>query len=335
MLELGFSISSEEHQAAELVRQAKAAETAGFSFAMISDHFHPWTHKQGNSPFVWSVLGAIAATTDSIKVGTAVTCPTMRIHPGIIAQAASTVASMMTGRFMLGVGSGENLNEHIFGARWPAPGVRIEMLEEAVRLIQQLWRGGWQNHSGKYYTVENARIFSLPEQPPPILIAAASERSARLAGKLGHGLICTQPNRKTIKAFEDAGGSGKPRYGQIAVCWARNEEEARRTAMEIWPNAAISGQATNELPLPLHFEQLAKLVKQEDIGQSVICGPRPERHIEAIREFERAGFDHVFVHQIGYQQAEFTDFYRREIIPEFRRTDSENSSRHESAEQRA
>lgn len=327
MLELGFSISSEEHPANELVRQARAAEQAGFSFAMISDHFHPWTHKQGNSPFAWSVLGAIAATTDSIKVGTAVTCPTVRIHPGIVAQAAATVASMMPGRFMLGVGSGENLNEHIFGGRWPAPGVRIEMLEEAVRVIQQLWRGGWQNHSGKHYTVENARIFSLPEQPPPILIAASSERSARLAGRLGQGLICTKPNKKTVAAFEDAGGRGKPRYGQLTVCWARGEEEARRTAMEIWPNAAISGQATNELPLPLHFEQLAKLVKEQDIEESVICGPRAERHLEAIREFERAGFDHVFVHQIGHQQAEFTEFYRREILPELRRTDSRDSLR--------
>lgn len=335
MLELGFSISSEEHPAAELVRQAKAAEAAGFSFAMISDHFHPWTHKQGNSPFVWSVLGAIAAATDSIKVGTAVTCPTVRIHPGIVAQAAATVASMMPGRFMLGVGSGENLNEHIFGARWPAPGVRIEMLEEAVRLIQQLWRGGWQNHAGKHYTVENARIFSLPEQPPPILVAASSERSARLAGHFGQGLICTQPNHKIVETFEDAGGRGKPRYGQLTVCWAHDEEEARRTAMEIWPNAAITGQATGELPLPRYFEQLAELVKPEDIEQSVICGPRPERHFEAIREFERAGFDHVFVHQIGYQQAEFTDFYRREIIPEFKRTDSRRSSPHDSAEQRA
>jgi coenzyme F420-dependent glucose-6-phosphate dehydrogenase len=333
MLELGFSISSEEHPATELVRQAKAAEAAGFSFALISDHFHPWTHKQGNSPFVWSVLGAIAASTDSIKVGTAVTCPTVRIHPGIIAHAAATVAAMMPGRFMLGVGTGENLNEHIFGARWPAPGVRIEMLEEAIEVIQQLWRGGWQNHAGKHYMVENARIFSLPEQPPSILVAASSERSARLAGRLAQGLICTSPNRKTIEAFEDAGGRGKPRYGQLTVCWARNEEEARRTALEIWPNAAITGQATTELPLPLHFEQLARLVKKEDIEGSVVCGPRADRHIEAIREFERAGFDHVFIHQIGYPQAEFADFYRREIIPEFKRTNSQISSPH--AEQRA
>jgi G6PDH family F420-dependent oxidoreductase len=335
MLELGFSISSEEHPANELVRQAKTAEQAGFSFAMISDHFHPWTHKQGNSPFVWSVLGAIAAATDSIQVGTAVTCPTVRIHPGIVAQAAATVASMMPGRFMLGVGSGENLNEHIFGARWPAPGVRIEILEEAVQMIQQLWRGDWQNHSGKHYTVENARIFSLPEQPPPILIAASSARSAQLAGRLGQGLVCTQPNRDMVKAFEDAGGRGKPRYGQLTVCWARSEDDARKTAMEIWPNAAITGQATTELPLPRHFEQLASLVKEDDIAESVICGPSPERHIKAIREFEEAGFDHVFVHQIGYQQAEFAEFYRREIIPEFRRTDSQGAPKQEGARQTA
>lgn len=332
MLELGFSISSEEHPANELVRQAKSAENAGFSFAMISDHFHPWTHQQGNSPFVWSVLGAIAAVTDRIRIGTAVTCPTVRIHPGIIAQAAATTASMMPGRFMLGLGSGENLNEHIFGARWPAPGVRIEMLEEAVVVIKRLWRGGWHNHAGKHYTLENACIFSLPEQPPPILIAAASERAARMAGRVGQGLVCTQPNPKTVAAFEDAGGRGKPRYGQLTVCWARSEDDAIKTAIEIWPNAAITGQATTELPLPLHFEQLAEMVTRESIAQSVICGPDARRHIEALREFERAGFDHVFVHQIGHQQAEFIDFYRSEVMPELGRADSRDSSIHASVE---
>lgn len=323
MIALGYSLSSEEHPANELVRQAKMAEQAGFAFAMISDHFHPWTHRQGHSPFVWSVLGAIAHATDRIPIGTAVTCPTVRIHPGIVAQSAATVASMMPGRFLLGLGTGEKLNEHIFGAAWPSATVRREMLAESVDVIRKLWRGGWQSHSGRHYTVQNARIFSLPPQAPPILIAAACERSAQMAGRIADGIICTKPNRSTIKAFEQAGGHGKPRYGQLTVCWARDERQARRQALEQWPNAAIPGQAGFELPLPRHFEELAKPLKDDDIGQAVVCGPDPNKHVAAIREFGDAGFDHVFVHQVGQDQQGFVDFYRSEILPALRevRTD--------------
>lgn len=318
MLALGYSISSEEHPANQLVKQAKMAEDAGFSFAMISDHFHPWTHRQGNSPFVWSVLGAIAKVTERIPIGTAVTCPTVRIHPGIIAQASATVAAMMPGRFMLGLGSGENLNEHIFGNRWPAPGRRIEMLAEAVEVIQKLWHGGWQNHRGRYYTVENARIFSLPDQSPPILIASACERSAKLAGSLAQGIISTKPNRSTVETFNRAGGNNKPRFGQLTVCWARDEMQARHQALEIWPNAAISGQSSFELPLPRHFEELAKTATEDQIAGSIVCGPDPKKHLAAIREYSEAGFDHVFVHQVGPDQRSFVDFYRSEILPELR-----------------
>jgi coenzyme F420-dependent glucose-6-phosphate dehydrogenase len=317
MLTIGYSLSSEEHPANQLMKQAKMAEDAGFSFVMISDHFHPWTHRQGNSPFVWTVLGGIAQATDRIPVGTAVTCPSVRIHPGIIAQAAATVASMMPGRFMLGLGSGENLNEHIFGSRWPSARTRIGMLAEAVEVIQKLWRGGWQNHHGRHYIVENARIFSLPEQLPPIFIASACKRSAQLAGRLD-GIISTKPNPSTIEAFEQAGGVKKPRFGQLTVCWARDEAQARHRALEIWPNAAISGHANFELPLPRHYEELAQSVTEDQIAQSVICGPDPKKHLDAIREYAEAGFDHVFVHQVGPEQTGFIDFYRSEILPELR-----------------
>jgi coenzyme F420-dependent glucose-6-phosphate dehydrogenase len=335
MLALGYSISSEEHPANELVKQAKMAEDAGFSFAMISDHFHPWTHKQGNSPFVWSVLGAIAHATERIPIGTAVTCPTVRIHPGIIAQAAATVASMMPGRFMLGVGSGENLNEHIFGSRWPSSGTRIEMLAEAIEVIRKLWRGGWQNHHGRYYTVENARIFSLPKQLPPIFVASACKRSAQLAGRMAQGIISTKPNPSTVEVFEQAGGKSKPRFGQIAVCWARDEAQARRQALEIWPNAAIGGQASFELPLPRHFEELAKGVTEDDVASGIVCGPDPQKHLAAIREFAQAGFDHVFVHQVGPDQKGFVDFYRSEILPELRAMQSDGRDMHERAQTEA
>jgi coenzyme F420-dependent glucose-6-phosphate dehydrogenase len=318
MIALGYSMSSEEHPADELVKQAKAAEQAGFAFAMISDHFHPWTHRQGNSPFVWSVLGAIAHATERIPIGTAVTCPTVRIHPGIIAQAAATVASMMPGRFMLGLGSGEKLNEHIFGSRWPSSGRRIEMLAEAIEVIKKLWRGGWQNHRGRHYVIENARIFSLPDELPPIYVASACKRSAQLAGRVAHGIISTKPNPSTVEEFEHAGGKGKPRFGQLTVCWARDEGQARRQALEIWPNAAISGQSSFELPLPRHYEELAQTVTEDQIASSVICGPDPKKHLDAIHEYAEAGFDHVFVHQVGADQKGFADFYASEILPELR-----------------
>ena len=319
MVTLGYALSSEEHPPNELVHYAASAEEAGFGFAMISGHFHPWTRRQGHSPFVWSVLGGISAATQNIPVGTAVTCPTMRIHPAIVAQAAATAAAMMPGRFMLGVGTGENLNEHILGAKWQPPKIRLEMLEEAIGVLRLLWQGGSASHYGKYYTVENAQIFTLPQQLPAILVAATGTGAARLAGHLGDGLIATAPEKKLIKAFEEAGGIGKPRYGQITVCWAPTEEEGMRCAREIWPNAMLNGEAKSELPLPRHFEQLTEDATEKDIvdlGQ-VICGADPDQHLDAIRKFEDAGFDHVYIHQVGPDQQDFIRFYREEIMPEF------------------
>src|ERR1041385_8041765 len=214
MVELGYALSSEEHPPRELVRHAVAAEQAGFSFALISDHFHPWIDAQGQSPFVWSVIGAIAQATDRLTIGTGVTCPTMRIPPAIIAQAAATAATMMPGRFFLGVGTGENLNEHITGARWPSLQVRQEMLEDAIEVMRTLWDGGLRSYRGRYFTVENARIYTLPEEPIPVMVAAAGEDSAELAGRIGDGLISTAPKHETIETFEKSGGSG-PRYGQL------------------------------------------------------------------------------------------------------------------------
>jgi coenzyme F420-dependent glucose-6-phosphate dehydrogenase len=319
MAALGFSLSSEEHPPKELVRQARCAEQAGFPFAMISDHFHPWTNRQGHSPFVWGVLGAIAQTTERIQIGTAVTCPSVRIHPAVIAQAAATAAAMLPDRFMLGLGSGENLNEHITGAKWQPPKVRLEMFEEAIEVIRAMWSGEWQSYYGKYFTVENARVFDRPEKLPPMLIAASKKGSASLAGRVGHGLISTKPDRSLVDAFELAGGQGKARYGQIAVCWSRDEKEAMHRAREIWPNALVSGEATSELPLPRHFEQLTKDAKDEDIEQSgyVVCGPDPRKHLEAIRKYTEVGFDHVFIHQIGPVHDEFFRFYQDEILPAF------------------
>ncbi|HEU5098884.1 MAG TPA: TIGR03557 family F420-dependent LLM class oxidoreductase, partial [Roseiflexaceae bacterium] len=211
-VKLGYAMSSEEHTPNDLVRHARLAEEAGFTFALISDHFHPWVDAQGHSPFVWSVIGAIAHTTERLELGTGVTCPTIRIHPAIIAHASATVAAMMPGRFFLGVGTGENLNEHILGDRWPPHDIRLEMLEEAVEVIRLLWQGGSQSHHGKHYTVENARLYTLPDQLPRIVVAAAGPRAAEAAGRFGDGLCSTAPEAKVVKEYTDAGGKG-PCYG--------------------------------------------------------------------------------------------------------------------------
>src|SRR5918912_1895878 len=318
MAEIGYALSSEEHPPSDLVRFAQCAEEVGFRFALISDHFHPWLDQQGHSPFAWSVMGAIAQATTRLRLGTGVTCPTVRYHPAIVAQAAATCGALMPGRFFLGVGSGENLNEHILGEGWPSAPVRLEMLEEAIEIIRLLWQGGEQSFDGTYFTLDHARLYSLPTEPPPLLIAASGSQAAELAGRLGDGLITTSPDKDVVQAFAASGGKGKACYGQVSVCWAEDEASARRTAYEWWPTAAVAGELSQELPLPRHFEQAVKTVREEDVAQAVVCGPDPERHRQAIRQFLDAGIDRVYVHQVGSDQAGFFRFYAREILPAFR-----------------
>jgi G6PDH family F420-dependent oxidoreductase len=314
MVELGYALSSEEHRPRDLVRHAAAAEEAGFTFALISDHFHPWTDTQGQSPFVWSVIGAIAEATETLRVGTGVTCPTMRIHPAIVAQAAATSALLMPDRFFLGVGTGENLNEHVLGLRWPNPEERLEMLTEAIEVMRQLWTGELVTHRGRHYTVSQARLYSVPDEPPSVAIAAAADQAAELAGRIGDAFITTSPDADLIGTFEHAGGEGKPRYGQLTVCWAETEQEAIATAHEWWPNAALKGDLAQELPLPRHFEQAAETLTREQVAEVIVCGPDPEKHRKAIAKYEDAGFDHVYVHQVGPDQDGFLRFYEQEIL---------------------
>jgi G6PDH family F420-dependent oxidoreductase len=315
MTTLGYKLSSEEFGPRELVRFARMAEDSGFAFALVSDHFHPWTDAQGHSPFVWSVIGGLAEATSRLRVGTGVTCPTIRTHPAIIAQAAATSAVMLEGRFFLGLGTGENLNEHIVGARWPAVDLRQAMLEEAVAVIRQLWREGYQDHHGRFFTVENARLYTRPDSPPPIVLAAGGPRSAELAGRLADGLVATAPSRELVEAFRTAGGTGKPRYAELTVCWAREEAAARRMAHRHWPNAALPSPLSTELALPAHFESAAELVTEDAVAESVVCGPDPDRHLEGIQQYVDAGFDHVCVHQVGPDQEGFMRFYAHEILP--------------------
>jgi coenzyme F420-dependent glucose-6-phosphate dehydrogenase len=312
--EIGYALSSEEHRPADLVRYAKLAEERGFPYALVSDHFHPWTDRQGQSPFVWAVAGAIAQATDRLRLGTGVTCPTIRTHPAVIAHASATAAALMPGRFFLGLGTGENLNEHVLGDRWPEGEVRLEMLTEAIEVIRLLWEGGYQSHHGRYYTVERARLYTLPEEPPPIMVAADKPNAAKLAATAGDGLIGTAPDEDLLAEFDGAGGSGKPRFGQVTVCWAEDDESARKTAHEWWPNAAMPGELAQELALPRHFEQVAELVTEDDVAEKVVCSSDPGVHRAAIEEYADAGYDHVYVHQVGPDQEGFLDFFSREIL---------------------
>jgi len=318
-MEIGYSLSSEETTPNDLVRYANRAEETGFSFALISDHFHPWISRQGQSPFVWSVIGAIAHATQRLKLGTGVTCPIIRIHPAIIAQAAATAAMMMPGRFFLGVGTGENLNEHIIGAHWPPIQVRQEMLTEAVEVMRLLWKDGNRSHRGRFFTVENAQIFSLPETPPPVMVAAAGTDSAETAGGIGDGLISTVPEKEVVEKFRAGGGKEKPCYGQMTVCWAKTEKEARQTAAEWWPTTAVPGKLMTELATPAEFESVAQLITEEAVAEKIVCGPDAAKHIEKIKKYGEAGFDHVYIHQVGPDQEGFFQFYEREVLPKLKR----------------
>jgi G6PDH family F420-dependent oxidoreductase len=315
MVEIGYALSSEEHAPLDLVRHAQLAEEAGFSFALISDHYHPWIDRQGHSPFVWDVIGAISQRTESLVLGTGVTCPTMRIHPAIIAQAAATAATLMPGRFFLGVGSGEALNEHVLGDRWPPADVRLAMLEESIEVMRLLWQGGEQSHYGEFFTVENARVYDLPDEPVPVLIAAGGQKSAELAGRIGDGLISTAPDKELVAAFNAGKRKKRPRYGQMTVSWAKTKKASVETALEWWPTAAVHGELSQELPLPAHFEQAAQDVTAQQIEKQITCGPNIEPIRAKIDEFAKAGFTHVYIHQVGPDQEGFIDFCANNVLP--------------------
>ncbi len=315
MTKIGYFLSCEEFGPLDLLDQARMAEEAGFEALWISDHYHPWNEEQGQSPFVWSVIGGLSQVT-SLPVTTGVTCPTIRIHPAIIAQAAATSAVMLEDRFALGVGSGENLNEHILGDRWPPTDVRLEMLEEAIEVMRLLWEGGFKDHHGKHYTVENARIYTLPEKPPKVLVSGFGPKAIRLAGRVGDGYCGVSPDAELVSLFRSSGGGDKPAQAGMKVCWG--EDEACKTVHRLWANDLLPGELGQELPVPAHYEQAVSLVTEEMVAEAFPCGPDPERHLEAIREYIDAGYDEVYVLQIGPEQEGFFRFYEKEILPKLR-----------------
>ena len=316
MTKFGLTLSSEEHAPPRLVELAELAEEHEFDFVSISDHYHPWVDAQGHSPFVWSVLGAIATRTTDLDVAVGVTCPIMRIHPAVLAQAAATTGQLLDGRFTWGVGTGEALNEHITGRRWPIAADRIEMLEEAIDIIRRLWKGEEVTVRGDHFTVENARIYDPPSSSIPIVVSAFGPAAAEMAARAGDGLW-TGGDAEIIATWRRAGGEG-PVYSQITLCWAPTRDEAIERAHRVWPNAGVPGQLSQDLPTPAHFEQAASTVTKEMIADAVPCGPDTEAIVEKIRAAVAAGVDHVYLHQIGDDQEGFCKVWSSEIAPEAR-----------------
>ncbi|MER6471658.1 LLM class F420-dependent oxidoreductase [Streptomyces collinus] len=314
MPEYGYFLSCEEHRPAELVEQARMAEQAGFQALWISDHYHPWNDAQGQSPFVWSVIGALSEAV-SLPVETAVTCPTVRIHPAVLAQAAATTAVMTGGRFRLGVGTGEALNEHILGDRWPPLPVRLEMLEEAVQVMRRLFTGEEVSHHGPHYTVENARLYTVPDEPVPIDISGFGPKATALAARVGDGYITMAPEEEMVTRFRKGGGGAKPVSGGTKVCYGTDREECLRTVRRLWSNELLPGEMGQVLPSPRHFEQLADLVTEDMVRENSVCGDDVDEHVAALSAFADAGFDRVYVNQIGPDQRGFFDFYRTKVLP--------------------
>jgi len=317
-MKVGLKLCAEERSATDLVADAVRAEEAGFDFAALSDHFHPWIDEQGESPFAWAVLGGIATVTDRIEVGTGVTCPTIRIHPAIVAQAAATVATMMPGRSFLGVGTGERLNEHVTGEHWPRPDVRRDMLREAVAAIRALWSGELVTSRGEHCVVDGARLYSVPDDPPPVLVSASGSESVALAAEIGDGLIGTAPDADLLSTYRAEAGEGRVAYAEITVCWNEDPDEAMDTVLRRWPNVALPGSLNAELALPKHFEDATKLVREDDLRPRVVVGPELGDYIRSVDAYGQAGYDGVWFHQVGEDQEGFAAFAEKELLPALR-----------------
>ena len=312
-MRFGYFLSSEEYSPAELVEQAKAAERAGFDALWISDHYHPWNDEQGQSAFVWGVIGAVSQAC-ALPVTTAVTCPTVRIHPAVIAQAAATAAVQLEGRFILGVGTGEALNEHILGDAWPAVDVRLEMLEEAVDLIRELWKGEPVTSRGRHYRCDRARIYTRADEPPPIYVSAFGPKALDVAARIGDGFISTAADAEAVATFKEKSG-GKPAQGGAKVAWAETEEEGVGHAHRLWANAGLPGELAQVLPTPQHFEQASELVTRESTAESVVAGNDIDKHVRQLQDYVDAGYDEVYVANMGPNYLAMIEAYGRDVLP--------------------
>lgn len=315
-MKIGYFLSCEEYDPHELIEQAVLAEQAGFDGLWISDHFHPWNDEQGESPFVWAVIGALSRATQ-LPVTTAVTCPTMRISPVITAQAAATAAVMHEGRFRLGVGSGEALNEHIHGDAWPSADVRLDMLKEAVEVMRRLWTGEEVDHHGRHYTVENARIYTLPDTPPPVYVSGFGPKATDLAARIGDGYVTTSPDKDLLGRFREGSG-GKPAMAGFKAAWAPTEDEGVDHAHRLWANSGLPGELAQVLPSPKHFEQASQLVTPDMVRESVVAGPDIDRHIESFAPYVDAGFEEIYVANMGPHYREMIEAFGNQVLPAVR-----------------
>lgn len=312
MTKFGYKLSAEGFGPKELIRQAVRAERAGFDFVDISDHYHPWLDEQGHSPFAWTVLGAIAAKTERIGLATGVTCPSMRYHPAIIAQAAATLAIVSDDRFTLGVGAGERLNEHVVGQGFPSVRGRHERLREALEIIKLLWQGGYQSYEGKHLRLEDARVFDLPDRLPVIAVAAGGRDAAGLAAELGDGLFVTEPRGDLVEAYTGAGGTG-PRYAEVPMAWAPTEEAGIEEVLRTTRWALTGWKVMSELPNPVNFDAASRTVRAEDVRDRFALGPDPEPYVRAVREYAEAGYDHLVLQNAGPDPDGFIDFFQKEL----------------------
>jgi G6PDH family F420-dependent oxidoreductase len=315
MVKLGYKLMTEEHGPKALVENAVRAEAAGFDFVGASDHFHPWLNSQGHSPFAWSVLGAIAHATTTIGIATGLTCPIIRYHPAIIAQAAATVSLMSESRFTLAVGAGERLNEHVVGEPWPSLQQRHEMLGEAIDICRMLWAGDICTYSGLHYELDHAKLFDRPDKPVPIIVGVSGEQSLGLAQTHGDGIMAVEPESTLVDGFRGKGGREGPCYGELSLAYAATEEAGRLLAHERFRFGALGWSVMSELPTPEAFEAATRFVRPDDLVESIPAGPDPEPHVKAIRKFIDAGFDHVALVGIGPDQAGFIEFFERELRP--------------------
>ena len=310
----GYTLFTEDHDPLDLLDDAVAAEETGFDFVATSDHFHPWLEDHSDSAFAWSLLGAVAAQTEEIDLTTLVTAPVMRYHPAIVAQAAATIAVMSEGRFSLSVGAGERLNEHIVGQGWPGVDVRHERLREAVDIITSLWEGGYRSYDGRYFTLEDAQLFTLPEETPDLFVAVSGPRSAALAAEKGDGMVSIEPDADQIAAYREAGGDG-PIRGQVTLSVYDDEDEAKDIAHQKFRFGVPGWKVMAELPNPVNFEAATAGVTPDDMPALVSCGPDPKVHLEAIEEFVEAGFDEIAVVQCGPDQEGFLEYWQEHLAP--------------------
>lgn len=334
MSSLGYAAMFEQFHPTELLEYCQLAEKHGFTSIMASDHFHPWTPQQGQSAFVWSWMGALGATT-SLRFGTGVTPPGYRYHPAIIAQASATLEAMYPGRFWLGLGAGEALNEHIIGEYWPEAPVRLERLMESIEVIRNLWTGKVTKFSGKHIKLESARLYTLPDTPPPMYVATSGPLMSERTGKFCDGIITVGAGDEKIKTLlgrfeKGARTAGKdpakmPRMIQLHVSWAETLEDAEQQAVREWPNGGLAFPK-QDIRNPEDFEAMAKLVRPEHFRNRVLISPNLEEHRDHIQHFIDLGFDEVYIHNVGRNQREFIEAYSRDVAPALRWSSAESPS---------